>query len=307
MTGFSGKRPFGRTGMDVSPLGFGAAPIGFLATEQARIDEIVGTLADCGVNVIDTAAAYEGSEEALGRSLAGRRDDFVLISKCGLSFVGLPGAEWSAQALTASLDRSLERLRTDRLDVLLLHSCGPDVLESGVAIEALVQARDAGKIRHLGYSGDNGTAAAAARLPEIEVLETSVNICDQANLALVLPVARERQLGVIAKRPLANTAWRSPGEMPGLYQEYARPYHERFVAMGLEAPAGLPWAEIALRFTLHQAGVHTGIVGTTNPENVRRNAEAAAKGPLPRDLENAIREAFAAAERRSGDRWEGLV
>jgi len=303
------RHPFGDTGLKVAPLGFGAAPIGFLATDQERIDRIVGELAACGVNVIDTAALYEGSEEAIGKALSGRRDSFLLVSKCGQAFPDLPGKEWSATVISATIDRSLQRLRTDRLDVMLLHSCDREVLEDGEAIAALVTARDAGKLRFIGYSGDNSAAAEAALIPEFSVIETSVNLCDQSNIDAVLPITLAHGIGVIAKRPLANTAWRMPESLSGMYQNYARPYCERFQAMGLELEeeSGLSWSEIALRFTLFQPGVHVGIVGTTNPDNVRRNAEAAARGPLPDDLTARIRHAFTQAEAASGSPWPGLT
>jgi len=301
------RRLFGSTGLEVSPLGFGAAPIGFLATEQARVDRIVDELSACGVNLIDTAAAYQGSEEALGRALDGRRDEFILISKCGQSFADLPGAEWSAEVVAATIERTLRRLRTDRLEVVLLHSCDPAVLRDGEALGALVAAREAGKIRFIGYSGDNETAAAAAAMPEIQVIETSVNLCDQMNLRRVLPATTANHCGVIAKRPLANTAWRPAETLDGMYQSYAKPYCDRFAAMDLTLAEGADWAETALRFTLFQPGVHVGIVGTTKPENIRRNAAALAKGPLPAAIDAAIREAFDRARAASGDDWPGLT
>lgn len=188
------RRVFGTTGLEVSPLGFGAAPIGFLATKQKRIDQIVAELSASGVNLIDTAAAYEGSEEAIGRALEGRWDDFILVSKCGQSFADLPGSEWSAPLVAATIERSLQRLRTDRIDVVLLHSCGLDVLKQGHAFDALVTARAAGKPRFIGYSGDNETAAAAAAMPRIDVIETSVNLCDQMNSPIPPPFQSDRHV-----------------------------------------------------------------------------------------------------------------
>jgi len=149
-------------------------------------------------------------------------------------------------------------------------------------------------------------------LPDIAVLETSVNIVDQANLAQVLPMAVERQIGVIAKRPLANSAWRGAANLPGIYQEYAKQYSERFEAMGVTVEAlGLApqpdWAEAALRFTLSQPGVTVAIVGTTNPDNARRNLVAADAEPLPEGALTILREAFARAEAASGETWQALT
>ena len=303
------KRRLGRTGFEVSALGFGGGPVGFLGTEQDKVTTIVNYLLDNGVNFIDTAAGYPGSEEALGKAVSHRRDEYVLVSKCGQAFDDLEGDAWSAQVIEQTVDRALRRLKTDHLDVMLLHSCEQEVLEKGEAVEALVRARDAGKIRHAGYSGDNDAVLYAAGLDAIDVVETSVNIRDQANIDSLLPEAKRCDIGVIVKRPVANAAWLGVGQQPGFYANYTTSYSERFEAMGLDlADLGGDgdWAEIALRFTLAQDGVTSAIVGTTNPENAKRNIEVAAKGPLPNEVTVAIRSAFARAELTSGEAWLGL-
>ena len=304
------KATFGKTGLIVSRLGFGAGPIGFLKTDQERVGRILNMLLDSGVNVIDTAASYLGSEEVIGNTVAHRRDQYVLISKCGQSFPDLPGAAWSEQVITATVDRSLRRLRTEGLDVLLLHSCDLATLKKGEALGALVKAREAGKIRCAGYSGDNDAAAYAATLADVAVLETSVNIADQMNLDTVLPAARKNNLGVIAKRPIANAAWKEPSEQPGFYGTYASEYHRRLKQMklnptdlGFTDPPDQAWTELALRFTLSQVGVHAAIIGTTNPEHARANIAAARKGPLPPQFVQKIREAFLRADPQR--RWTG--
>lgn len=135
---------------------------------------------------------------------------------------------------------------------------------------------------------------------------------DQANIDAVLPAARDRGIAVIAKRPIANVAWRPLDQQPGMYRDYAKPYHERFTAMGLRLEnLGLEaevkeWAEVALRFTLSQPGVHCAIIGTTNLENAERNMEAAHRPPLPVQAIARIREAFAQAQRKAGQAWPSL-
>jgi len=230
-------RTFGSTGLEVSVLGFGGAPIGFLEAEQRQVTALLNTLLDEGVNLLDTAMLYMGSEELIGKAVSHRRDEFVLVTKCVNPMDPSPAA-WSADAVAQAVDQALVRLRTDHLDVMLLHSCGLDTLEQGDALGALVRARQAGKIRFAGYSGDNETLAYAAALPDVAVIETSLNICDQANLASGLPKAKERELGVIAKRPLANAAWKDLSEQQGMYTDYAKPYTDRFAGMGL-TPADL--------------------------------------------------------------------
>ncbi len=301
------QRTFGKTGAQISVLGFGGAPVGFLEPEKPQVHRLLNQLLDDGINLIDTAAGYQGSEELIAEAIGHRRSEFFLVSKCGGALPDVDAPEWTPELITATVDRSLRRLRIDRLDLMLLHTCTLEVLQQGEVLAALVRARDAGKVRFVGYSGDNETAAYAAGLPDVAVIQTSINLTDQRNIDVVLPAAREHNVGVMAKRPLANAAWRSINEQPGMYQSYARDYTARLAAMKLD-PTQLgcgTWGELALRFTLSQPGVTTAIVGTTSPKNARANAEAAAKGPLPADVIQRIRHAFQRANPKND--WVGLT
>lgn len=312
-------RPFGTGGPPVGVLGFGSAEIGFLETGQETVDRLIGGLVEAGCNLLDTAAMYRGSEAALGSALAslgrqrGRgREEIVVVSKCGPP----PGREgldpWSAESIRLSIERSLERLGIERLDAILLHSCDLATLEKGEAIGAIVEARDAGLVAKAGYSGDNEAALFAVGHPEIEVLETSLSLADQANLAEVLPAAAARGIAVMVKRPMANAAWRRNEDQEGMYSKYAAPYHERLATMsldpaafGIDGPAEIAWPELALRFVLSIPGVTTALVGSSKPARVAANAAIAAKGPLPEETVSAIRDAFDQA--RGDESWPGLT
>lgn len=293
-------RTLGKTKLVVSALGFGAAPAAYTKTEADHAAKIIHALLDAGVNLIDTATSYPGSEPFIGEHLSSRRDDFVLVSKTGSAKVeGNSGSPWSAELVTTSVDRSLRAMKTDHLDVMLLHSCDLATLQKGEALGALVATRDAGKVKFIGYSGDNDAAAHAATLPDVSVIETSINYCDQANIDKVLPVARANNVGIIAKRPVANAAWIGATGRPGFYDNYASEYVKRAAAMNLSAESlgftSADWPELALRFTLSFPEVSTAIVGTTNPKNAQRNLEIVAKGPLPGDVVEKFRAAFRAA------------
>ena len=235
-----------------------------------------------------------------------RRSEFVLVSKCGQSFDGLPGEAWSPEVITATVDRSLARLNTDHLDVMLLHSCSQDVLERGEALGALVKARSGGKdpvCRVLRRQRDGrvcGDAAGRRRPANVDQHRGPGK-----HVAGLLPTAIERGLGVIAKRPVANAAWKPLDEQEGMYKDYAKDYHARFKAMGLSLSDFdvQDWGELALRFTISLAGVHTGIIGTTKIENARRNLAAAEKGPLPQESVDTIRAAF---DKAGGTAWPAL-
>jgi aryl-alcohol dehydrogenase-like predicted oxidoreductase len=191
----------------------------------------------------------------------------------------------------------------ESLDVMLLHSCDLKTLKDGGVIEPLIKARDAGKIKFLGYSGDNDAAAYAAGLDEVSVIETSINITDQVNIEKVLPICRARNVAVLAKRPIANAAWKDLSQQQGLYKTYAKTYTDRLAQMKLK-PADLgftdaDWPEISLSIP----GVHCAIIGTQNPENARANILLADKGPLPTEVVSKIQAAFAAADPEG--RWSG--
>jgi aryl-alcohol dehydrogenase-like predicted oxidoreductase len=196
---------------------------------------------------------------------------------------------------------------------MLLHSCDLPILQDGEALGALIKAKNAGKIRFAGYSGDNEPAAYAATLKDIDVIETSISIVDQINIDMVLPKVRENQMGVIAKRPIANAAWKKLNEQPGMYQSYAKTYTERFANLNV-TPADLDfknvpddeaWAEIALRFTLTIPAVHTAIIGTTNLKHALANVEHAKKGPLSADIVQKIRDAYRRAD--PDGKWSGQI
>lgn len=304
------RRRFGKTGLEVSVLGFGGAPVGFLETEQREVADILNGLLDQGVNLIDTAAGYEGSEEMIGKTIGHRREEYILVSKCGRAMDGIEGAEWSEAAVLNTLDRALARLRTDHLDVMLLHGCDLETLRTGEAVGALVKARDAGKIRFLGLAGDNEAAAHAAGLEDVAVIETSISICDQANIDNVLSPCRQNNVGVLSKRSIANAAWKGASRQRGMYVNYAENYAQRLEKMAITPDdLGFPgdaWPEIALRFTLSHPGLSCAIVGTTKPASVTANLAAAQKGPLPDDIVAKIRAAFQGAEAATGDAWPGL-
>lgn len=304
-------RAFGSTGMQVGVLGFGAGEIGSENTPYPVVDRILGEALDAGLNVIDTAPLYSDSEEKLGRALSGRRDRFLLFTKCGRrvprksSWTGFrlraghkfrcwkdkayppefQTPEWHPSVLEWNIEQSLKRLQTDRIDLIQLHSCSEETLRHGAVIEVLEKARKAGKVRHIGYSGDTKAALYAVRCGHFESLQISINIADQEALALTVPLARQQGMGVIAKRPIANALWKIPRPENRYYQ----PYWDRLQQLGYDFLQDHRALEIAVRFPLSIPGVHTMIVGTTNPAHFRQNVEFAAAGVLEEGQVEAIR------------------
>ena len=290
-------RPFGRTGLTVPILGFGAGHVGDPALAEAEVDRLLQGALDLGVTLLDTARSYGLSEERIGRHLASRRDEFVLSTKVGY---GIPGFDdWTAPVIVAGVDAALGRLRTDRIDVVHLHSCPLEVLERGEVTGALQSAVAAGKVRVAAYSGDNAPLEWAIASGAFGSIETSINLVDQRASERALPAAKERGLGVIAKRPAANAPWRF-AERPAAADVAL--YWERWRALGLD-PGPYDWTELALRFAAYEDGVHCAIVGTSRLEHLRQNVEQVAKGPLPAETVAAVRAAF----RAHGEGWEGQI
>jgi len=291
------KKPFGTTGLSVPVLGFGAGQLGDPALSEEKVGRLLQGALDLGVTLIDTARSYGLSEERIGRHLAHRRDDFVLSTKVGY---GVPGvADWTGPVITAGVDAALGRMRTDRIDVVHLHSCPVETLERGEVIAALQAAVAAGKVRVAAYSGDNAPLDWALASGAFGGVELSVNLVDQRGIERALPMARQRGLGVIAKRPAANAPWRFT-ERPEASDVAL--YWERWRALHLD-PGPYDWTELALRFAAYQEGVCCAIVGTGRLEHLRQNVEQIEKGPLPAENVEAIRAAFSA----HGADWEGQI
>jgi aryl-alcohol dehydrogenase-like predicted oxidoreductase len=286
------RRILGRTGLTVSILGFGASEIGYQDVAGATVAKLLHSALDAGLNLIDTAACYANSEELIGAAIAERRNECFLMTKCGHP-AGLPMAEWTPELIPASIARSLRRLRTDYLDVIQFHSCDTAKMRSDDLLAALLRAREAGHTRFIGYSGDGADALYAVETGIFDTLQISVNIADQQALDLVLPRACERGMGIIAKRPLANAAWKFSRWRIGSYE---RPYWDRLRKLKYDfLKSATPEAiATALRFTLSVSGVHTAIVGTTKPGRWQENAAVLAEGPLADSEFTSIRQRWAA-------------
>jgi len=272
--------------MEVSVLGFGGSEIGYERASPETVAQLLNGALEAGLNVIDTAECYYNSEELIGQTVSERRKQFYLFTKCGHPHGMESGADWSKDSILASIERSLERLKTNLIDLVQLHSCSESELHKGEVIEALQTARERGLTRYIGYSR---AAHYAVECGAFDTLQTSISIADQEAIDLTLPLARERQMGLIAKRPIANAAWKT-GHRP--IDSYHHEYWERlrklnydFLHHDLEKSIS-----IALRFTLGLPGVHTAIVGTKKPERWEENAKLLEDGPLEEATFRKIRE-----------------
>ncbi|MFC4455866.1 aldo/keto reductase [Deinococcus sonorensis] len=291
------EREFGRSGLQVSALGFGAAHIGNHDVSDAEAERVLHRVLDLGVTLLDTARGYGLSEERIGRFLRGRRGEYVLSSKGGYSAEG--AQDWTGDSIRLGIEQALQRLQTDHIDIFHLHSPPLETLRQEDLLSALDAARQAGHIRVAAYSGENEALAWAVESGRFGSVQTSVNLADQWSLRHVLPQAKERGLGVIAKRPVANMAWTYPERPTGQYPEV---YWDRLQQLQLN-PGDLDWTSFALRYSAFAPGVDSVIVGTRSLQNLEHDARIVEQGPLPPELLATVD----AAWQQHGHGWGGEV
>jgi len=254
-------RPLGDTGLRVSPLGLGTVklgrdqgvkyPSGFTIPDDTEARQLLALARDLGINLIDTAPAYGRSEERLGPLLRGQRQDWVIVSKVGEEFeAGQSHFDFSPAHTRRSVERSLQRLETDVIDLVLVHSDGNDVAvlrDSGI-YETLAELKQAGKIRAFGLSGktvDGGLLA----LERGDCAMVTYNLNEQGERP-VLDYAAQHAKGLLVKKGLASGhVCLAPGVDP--------------VRASFELIFGHP-------------GVTSAIIGTINPLHLSHNVATAA-------------------------------
>jgi aryl-alcohol dehydrogenase-like predicted oxidoreductase len=292
------RRAFGQTGLVVPALGFGAMQAGDPSLPDEVAARLLNHALDLGLTLIDTARSYGLSEERIGRHLSHRRDEFVLSTKVGYGIEGV--ADWTYDCVVAGVQAARERLRSEVIDIVHLHSCGRELLEAGEVAGALADCAARGWLRVAAYSGDAAELRHAVASGEFGAVQASVNLCDQQSLR-TLGEARACGLGTIAKRPLAGQPWRS--SIPPDDGTHADYWHRFGVLRSEFGFSTDDWESLALRFTAWAPGVDCAIVGGTNPTHLERNVAAVAEGPLDPARHTAIRAAF----ERVGAHWPGRV
>ena len=296
-------RPFGRTGLDVSAVGFGCWEVGggYGQVDEAAFGPAVNRALDLGVNCFDTAEGYGmgASEEALGRALGSRRDEAVIVTKFGMNYKDMPNLrDSSADRVRASIDKSLKNLGTDWVDVYMIH--WPDrntpFAETMGALQELV---DAGKIRAVGVSNFQlAEIEACAETRPVDVVQYGYNMFDRRMETEILPYCQEHGIGFMGYGSLAfglltgtftedhdfGTAdWRSrQGKMgaikmfAALFGEETFPNNVRAVEelKGIAARYDKSLPQFALAWAVAHPGVSTALVGCRNVDELEDNVGA---------------------------------
>ncbi|MGD0676262.1 MAG: aldo/keto reductase [Polyangiaceae bacterium] len=278
-------RPLGRTGVNVTTLGFGAmelrgAPRGpQIADEEA--ERVLNGVLDAGINFVDTSIDYGRSEELIGRFISHRRREYFLASKCGCVVGGAQGEHvHTAENIRRGVENSLRLLKTDHLDLVQFHrSLTQAEFEKDGALQEAIKLKGEGKVRFLGVSGTLPNLVEQIEMGVFDAFQIPYSAL-QRDHEDVIAKAAQAGAGTIIRGGVARgapTDWQRTNYMvPGTTMK------DRWEQARLdELLDGATRIEFTLRFTLSHPGLSTTIVGTRSPEHLRDNIRAAKKGPLP--------------------------
>ncbi|WP_036494653.1 aldo/keto reductase [Nocardia sp. BMG111209] len=293
------SRTLGRTGVEVSVLGYGAMELrgaeymGGPDISDADAGRLLNELLDAGVTLIDTSIDYGHSEDLIGRHLGARRDEYFLASKCGCPPSLPPGVmpmpdthDFGAANVRAGVEQSLTRLRTDHLDLVQVHlSPSRSEMATGGTIETLEALRAEGKVRFLGMSGTLPNLPGHLAMDVFDEFQIPYSALQPEHDTLISDAARAGA-GVIVRGGTARgtaaadknfTVQPLSGSGPSAL--------DRWQAARLdELLDGMSRHEFVLRFTISHPAVASTIVGTADPEHFRANVAIVARGPLPADV-----------------------
>jgi aryl-alcohol dehydrogenase-like predicted oxidoreductase len=282
------RRTLGRTGLNVTCLGYGAMEIrgsriwDGRSVSDNQAETILKAVLDSGINFIDTSNDYGRSEDLIGRYLADRRDEFYLATKCGCSVIRKDEYTddtphiWTRQNLYRGLHESLRRLRTDHIDVMQLHNPKVEQCKTGDLVRVLEDMRKEGTVRWIGCSSTLPDILAYIEWGVFDTFQVPYSALERQHEDIIRRAALSGA-GVIVRGGVAR------GEPEaGLGTE---DLWNKFAAAGLDELRDPDESRTAflLRFTLSHPDISTAIVGTLSPEHLVENISAVMRGPLSND------------------------
>jgi aryl-alcohol dehydrogenase-like predicted oxidoreductase len=295
-------RVLGRTGLNVTVLGFGAMEIrgpriwGGRPVADEQAGRILNAVLDAGINFVDTSYDYGRSEEFIGRFISARRGDYYLATKCGC--VVTPGAdkdetthEWTRQRLLHNIETSLTRMKTDHVDIWQIHNAPVEAVESGDLVKVMEDVRKQGKTRWIGISSTAPAIQTYIRWGVFDTFQIPYSALERQH-EQIISAAAAGGAGIIIRGGVA----RGDPQTQGLGR---KDRWEAWTKAGLDellAP-GEDRTGFLLRYTISHPDMDTTIVGTLSPEHLAANLAAVAAGPLAADVyEEAKRRLSAAGE-----------
>ena len=282
------KQALGRTGLNVTRLGYGSMGLrgpntwGVREVDEDQAEEFLNHVLDCGINFIDTAPDYGVAEERIGRYLSSRRSEFVLATKCGCDYTQHQdhleiAHRWHRDVIARNLETSLVRMQTDYVDILQFHGGQRSELEAAGLIDQLLEFRQQGLVRHIGIS------TKLPHLPDLIALGVFDTIqvpysCLQPEHESWIRKAADAGAGIIIRGGIAHGGPDAEIQRPAL--------NAIWDVAGLNEllPPNTSRAEFILRYTFSLPQCHTTIVGTCNREHMAENIHALQAGSLPAEL-----------------------
>lgn len=290
------KRTLGRTGLEVTDLSYGAMEVrssriwGGRPVTEGQAEAILHAVLDSGINFIDTANDYGRSEEFIGKYLSQRRGEFYLATKCGCTVVrkdentdDTPHV-WTRENLFRGLHESLERMKTDYVDVMQLHNPSVEQVEQGDLVAVLQEMKRQGKVRWIGCSSTYPHIETYIKMGVFDVFQIPYSALERPHEDAITQAGRAGA-GTIIRGGVARG---EPGVGLGGNDRWG--LFEKAKLDDLRAE-GESRTAFLLRFTLSHPEMDTTIVGTLIPEHLRENVRIAEQGPLPADI-------YAEAKRR---------
>jgi aryl-alcohol dehydrogenase-like predicted oxidoreductase len=282
------KRQLGRTGLQVTMLGYGAMELRGAPRardiSEAQAETILGAVLDAGINYIDTSIDYGLSEERIGRHVAHRRGSYYLASKCGCLVGAAPAPRgersphvFSRENVIAGVEQSLQRMKTDYLDLVQFHiSPSRQALEENGALDALLQLQAAGKVRYIGMSGTLPNLRERIAMGIFDVFQIPYSAVEREHEEAISSAA-ETGAGIVIRGGAAKGAPSTEKQSGLQWDRWQRARLDDLLD-------GVAPVEFVLRFTFSHPHIHTTIVGTVNPAHLQANLTALEKGPLPSDV-----------------------
>jgi aryl-alcohol dehydrogenase-like predicted oxidoreductase len=282
------RNRLGHTDLEVTQLGFGSMGLrgprtwGVRVVGEEEADRFLNQVLDSGINFIDTSPDYGLSEERIGRYISSRRGEFFLATKCGCVYTQHDDHleidhHWNKDVILRNVETSLQRMRTDHIDLLQFHGGDAETLQREGLIELLKGFRDQGLIRFLGVSSSLPHLPGLIALGEFDTFQIPYSCLAPAHHKWITRAA-ESGAGIIIRGGIAHGGPDADIQRAQLNDVWNRARLDELLSEGMKR------AELILRYTLSHPHCHTTIVGTCNADHLADNIAATLKGPLPAAL-----------------------
>ena len=285
-------KTLGRTNLPVTQLGYGSMGLrgprtwGVRIVDDATADRFLNHVLDSGINFIDTAPVYGVAEERIGRFIGSRRNEYFLATKCGTvatqheDHVEI-SHDWNREFIERSVHRSLERLRTDQIDLMQFHGGNARTLQDNGLLDLLSSFKSQGLIRFIGVSSKLPELPELIELDAFDTYQIPYSCLSPEHEALMTR-ASQQGAGIIVRGGIAQDGPDAEIQRPALNEVWERAGLDELLS------GSMTRAELILRYTISHPACHTTIIGTCNPEHFQENLAAANAGPLPADLYHEI-------------------